>query len=134
MSFKPTRTIITPRGQVHQIGKITVGLRLNYIPPELLANNCASCSNIIKVNQISGNSVGQVTVNYIPNSQYSYNVVLDFGAQEPIPAFKIAAAINPAMASFYQGIDTSQVVELNIDPSLLAIEDDIGTLSLPDSP
>lgn len=131
MTFAPSRTIITPRGKVHQIGKVQAGYRLNYIPSELLKDGCPLCNNILQVKQISGDSYASITENYVPQTQYSINVVYDFGGIEPIPNFNVTVQINPALANYFKGVDISQIVTEEIDPSLLAIQDETETLTLP---
>lgn len=128
LPFAPSKTIISPRGKVHSIGKVTSGYRLNYIPSELLKNGCPFCSQLLLVKQISGDSVATITQSYIPQSQYSMNVVYDFGSGEPIPNFSVTIQVNPALIQYFSGVDIGQVVQDDIDPSLLALDENVETL------
>ena len=88
-----------------------------------MKDGCALCSQILMIRQISGDSIATISANFIPKSQYSINVIFDFGGIEPIPIIGVSAQINPALASYFKGVDISQIVTEQIDPSLLAIRE-----------
>lgn len=125
VTFVPGKTIITPRGKVHQVGRVTAGYRINYIPAELLKNNCALCSQLLQIKQISGDLIAVISASYIPQSTYSINVLFDFNGIEPIPNFVVSVQINPTLAQYFQGVDISQIVVEEIDPSLLALNQEV---------
>lgn len=110
MTFAPSKTILTARGKVHQVGKVTTGYRLNYIPSDLLKNGCPQCNQLLQIKQISGDLIATISANFIPQSQYSINVLFDFNGIEPIPNFGVTVQINPAFAQYFKNVDISQVV------------------------
>jgi proprotein convertase subtilisin/kexin type 5 len=130
VAFAPSKTIISVRGKVHEIGKVTSGYRINYVPSELLKNGCPLCSQLLMIKQISGDSIAVISENFVPQTQYSINVVFDFNGIEPIPDFNVTVQVNPVLASYFPNVDISQIITDDIDPSLLALNQYVETLSL----
>jgi hypothetical protein len=57
---------------------------------------------------------------YIPNSQYSFSVEVNF-AKEPIGMFSLQIGLNPIIAGkYFTGVDTSAVLNVNVNPALFA--------------
>jgi hypothetical protein len=85
------------------------------------------------VKQISGDAIANIYESYIPQSQYSINVSFDFNSLEPVPNFSVTLQVNPNLAQYFSGVDISQIVVDDIDPSLLALNAGVDTLWLDNS-
>jgi cysteine-rich repeat protein len=124
---RPTRIALNPTGQTHTEGKVTQNIRASWLPANLTNGTCSDC---LDVKVVSGPQPRGINVRYVPGTSYSFSVEFDYG-YEPIPDFRYQARINPKLQnSYFQGIDISSVVGSNLSPNLMAVNEEVATLSL----
>ncbi len=100
-------------------------MRVNYLPQALLdsSNDCRhNCKDVLLGRFTSGDSSAiSIVSSYIPNSQYSFSLEVNFG-KEPIGMFSLQIALNPIIASkYFAGVDTSALLNVNVNPALFAL-------------
>ena len=101
VSYAPSRSFISLTGTVNLFGRVVQGVRLSYIPPALIANDCAQCSKLLWVRVISSSVIPGVRVNYLPKSKYQFLTEFDFNGLFSIPVFTISIQINPDFAKYF---------------------------------
>ena len=99
---------------VHIWGKVIINVKANYLPQALLdsAVDCKNkCDKVLSAKIISGDkSAHSIVAQYIPNSRFSFSVVVQFG-REPIGMFVLQVGIRPTIAAKYFGqIDASATI------------------------
>ena len=99
-------------------------MRANYLPQVLLssASDCMNnCKDVLVGKFTSGDSSAiSITSSYIPNSQFSFSVEVNFG-REPIGMFSLQLTLNPLIAAkYFSGVDTSAVLNVNVNPGLFS--------------
>ena len=117
----PSSIVLKSTGQSHLWGKVIVNVKANYLPQALIdsAVDCKNrCNNVLEARIISGDrSAISIVAQYIPNSRYSFSVVVNFG-REPIGMFVLEVAIRKSIATKYFGqMDASRAVAINVNPS-----------------
>ena len=115
------------------MGSIYANVRVNFLPTALSQNNCSLCNENILIVRLTSKTfqTPKVTTSYVKGSSYTFSIRFQFPS-EPIPEFSATAQINPAFAnSFFAGTDISQVVTLNINPAVMALQDSAEQLTLP---
>ena len=124
----PVAVLLTSTGQVHTFGNIYANVRINYLPTNLSQNNCSRCNyNILLVNLTTRPlTQPKISTSYIRGSSYTFSVRFEFPG-EPISEFSATVQINPALAqTYFQGVDVSQVITININPAVMALQDTAG--------
>jgi hypothetical protein len=94
------------------------------------ANDCKNnCKDVLVGKFTSGDSSAiSIISSYIPNSQFSFSVEVNFG-KEPIGMFSLQIGLNPIIAAkYFSGVDTSSVLNVNVNPALFARTDSADTL------
>ena len=124
-SFLPNKLVISQSGQTHLNSKIVLNIRLNYLPLQLInsANDCKNkCDSVLQVKITKGDtSFVSIKSSYIPTTSYSFSVIIDFG-REPIGLFTAEVSLQSGIAlKYYSGIDTSQVLSVDINPAFLSL-------------
>lgn len=124
---------IISTGQSHIWGKVLLNIKLNYLPIALIqnANDCRSkCSNVLSVKITSGDSSAiSIVSSYIPNTSFSFSVEISFG-KEPFGAFSAQIGLSASIAAkYFSGVDTSQVLSVNVNPALFALEGEADKLT-----
>lgn len=114
------------------MGKVVQGVRISYLPPQLTANDCPQCHQLLWVRVIRSDIIPAVSVQYMPKSQFQFLVQFDFSGTFSIPVFMVSVQINPQFARFFNGDDLAQIQICSIDPSLLAMNDQAGALGFSD--
>ena len=117
----PSALTLKSTGQSHLWGKVIINIKANYLPKALLdsAVDCKNkCDKVLSAKIISGDkSAHSIVAQYIPNSRFSFSVVVQFG-REPIGMFVLQVGIRPTIAAKYFGqIDASATVNVNVNPS-----------------
>ena len=117
----PSALTLKSTGQSHLWGKVIINIKANYLPNALLdsAVDCKNkCDKVLSAKIISGDkSAHSIVAQYIPNSRYSFSVVVQFG-REPIGMFVLQVGIRPTIAAKYFGqVDASATVNVNVNPS-----------------
>ena len=117
----PSALTLKSTGQSHIWGKVIINIKANYLPNALLdsAVDCKNkCDKVLSAKIISGDkSAHSIVAQYIPNSRYSFSVVVQFG-REPIGMFVLQVGIRPTIAAKYFGqVDASATVNVNVNPS-----------------
>lgn len=119
-------------GQVRTFGNIYANVRINYLPTNLSQNNCSRCNDNILLVNLTSRPITQpkITTSYIKGTSYTFSVRFEFPG-EPISEFSATVQINPALGNtFFQGVDISQVITINVNPAVMALQDDAGELIL----
>jgi cysteine-rich repeat protein len=129
----PVAVTLNSTGQVHTFSNIYANVRINYLPTNLSQNNCSRCNDNILLVNLTSRPLTQprITTSYIRGSSYTFSVRFEFPS-EPISEFSATVQINPSLAqTYFQGVDVSQVITLNVNPAVMALQDNVGELSLP---
>lgn len=97
---------------------------MNYLPQALIdsSRDCRNnCKDVLLGKFTSGDSSAiSIVSSYIPNSQFSFSVEVNFG-KEPIGMFSLQIALNPTIAAkYFSGVDTSAVLNVNVNPALFS--------------
>lgn len=108
-------------------------MRVNYLPQALIssASDCRNnCKDVLIGKFTSGDSSAiSIISSYIPNSQFSFSIEVNF-AKEPIGMFSLQIALNPIIAAkYFRGVDTSAVLNVNVNPALFANKFETDTLN-----
>ena len=124
-SAVPADIIIKATGQTHVYGQIIINVQLNYLPTTLLKSTLCSkknyCNKILKVDIIDGfDHYKSIVAKYIPTTSYSFSIVIDFGI-EPIGKFNAKIKVDPALASYFGGINIGQYLVVEVNPALLSV-------------
>jgi hypothetical protein len=96
--------------------------------PQALISSASDCRNnckdVLIGRFISGDSSAiSIISSYIPNSQFSFSVEVNYG-KEPIGMFSLQIGLNPIIAAkYFSGVDTSAVLNINVNPALFAKKD-----------
>ena len=124
-----TRTIpkalqFSSSGQSRVYGKIIINVRVNYLPQALItsANDCRNNCKDVLVGKFTSGDTSAISIisSYITNSQLSFSVEVNFG-REPIGMFSMQIGLNPIIAAkYFSGVDTSAVLNVNVNPALFA--------------
>lgn len=108
-------------GQSMSPGKVTVNVRLNWLPSQLTENSCKMCNNVLDVQILQGNPAASIVASYIAGTAYSFAVTFDFMSKSPLTQFSASVRINPQLqALYFNGMDCSQVLTIRVDPATLA--------------
>ena len=105
-------------------GRVLINVRVNYLPQALIssASDCRNnCKDVLVGKFTSGDSSAiSIISSYIPNSQFSFSVEVNFG-REPIGMFSLQISLNPIIASKnFSGVNTSGVLNVNVNPALFS--------------
>lgn len=99
-------------------------MRVNYLPQALInsANDCRNNCKDVLVGKFTSGDTSAISIisSYIANSQFSFSVEVNFG-REPIGMFSMQIGLNPIIAAkYFAGVDTSAVLNVNVNPALFA--------------
>jgi hypothetical protein len=92
------------------------GVAMSLMPSQILADNCAICDTLLRVNIVSSFSSASATVSYITNSQYWFLITFDFTGAAFIPTFQFTVQINPIHANYFSSADMAQRLVSAISP------------------
>lgn len=108
-------------GQTIAMGKVTVNVRLNWLPTQLTENSCRLCNNVLQVQIVQGNPAASITANYIPGTAYTFAITFNFMNRGPLVPFAASVRLNPELqVAYFNGIDCAQVLNIRVDPATLA--------------
>ena len=97
---------------------------MNYLPQALIdsATDCKNrCDKVLSAKIISGDqSAISIIGSYINNSRYSFSLEVVFG-KEPIGMFVLQVGLNQNLSKYFQGIDTSSTINVNVNPAYFSI-------------
>lgn len=121
--FNPDSLEITVIGQIRYSTRITVNVKLNYMPRELLQSKACNdlCKSVVTANIISGDSnFMNINSQYQPGSRYTFSITIEFG-RPYIGKFDISVGVQSALVNqYFGGVNVApQVFEIN--PAYLAI-------------
>ena len=130
-NLTPHEVTMISTGQVHTFGRIQVNVKLNYVPRDLIFQDCTGTNNlgtnhcrghVLSAQVISGDqSVSSIKVEYVQGTTFSFNLIFEYG-REPIGAFEAVIGINPQVASYFGSANTSNTINIPINPAYLAVD------------
>ena len=97
-------------------GYIVVRVALSYIPPALLADNCAACSNLLNVN-FTGGTAKPVSIKFSFSPPNIINIFFAFNTSAAQP-FTGTVKLQPS--TFLNAFDISDTLNLNITSAIIS--------------
>lgn len=123
-NVRPTRVMMVQTGQSLAQGKVTINLRLNWLPGEMIQKSCKECNNLFQIQITKGNPAASITTSYVPGTSFSFSVVFDYMNKSPVTDFCASIRINPDFQrTYFLGLDISQIINVRIDPAMFSQKD-----------
>lgn len=116
---KPEAVTITQLGQSINNNRITITVKVKWLPSTLTSDDCRRCSSALLVTVSQCPYQPQVNTSYIPGTSYNFAITIDMQPNQ-LCNFVVKVQIHPALQTpHFTGVDISNVLTMRVGPATL---------------
>lgn len=127
----PSQVSYSMTGQIRYETKVTVNIKIDYLPKELLqSKDCNDrCSQVLVATTSNGDKPTAIRSYYVAGSRYSFSVEFEF-SRPYMGRFSANIRVNPSLARYFGSVSISNSFATDVNPAQLTmakrIRDDIA--------
>jgi hypothetical protein len=105
--IRPEMVKLSQTGQSFNDNKVILNVKLNWLPPTFIGNDCRKCNNALLVTVTQCPYQPHVSVNYMVNTSYSFAIIVELTPGQ-LCSFNIKVQIHPSLQTpYFTGVDIS---------------------------